>query len=215
MNLMKFIRALRPVDLLLPAGAALVSAGLQNLADREHRQRARLDELAQLVDVHRGALVAAGVDLAAELLVDEPHPLDPAGGALTDYASDDYRIADNHNPEKPRGFSGWRRFRRAAFIGAVGLGTFGLSLRYLQNQAHPAGPPVALGEASNGEYARLVELAEDVKADAAAEDLSDVEAAAGRCWWPGCDYENPHPATLALHRNDCGYRPANAKLPGA
>lgn len=70
------LRRIRPIDLLLPIGAALISAGLQSLADREERQRGRLDELARLVDVHRDALAAAGVELAPELLVDESSPVD-------------------------------------------------------------------------------------------------------------------------------------------
>lgn len=75
-TIVRFIRGMKPVDLLLPVGAALVSAGIQNLVDREDRQRRRLVALDELVDVHRTALVDAGVELPAELAGDESHPLD-------------------------------------------------------------------------------------------------------------------------------------------
>lgn len=75
-TIVRFLRGMKPVDLLLPVGAALVSAGIQNLVDREDRQRRRLVALDELVDVHRTALADAGVELPAELAGDESHPLD-------------------------------------------------------------------------------------------------------------------------------------------
>lgn len=121
--LVSFIRRLRPVDLLLPAGAALVSAGVQQLVDREDRQRRRLAALQELVDVHRGALVDAGVSLPAELVDDELHPLDVDGAlqiALARTPSDDTdnRITGNSNPEK--GPSRRRAARRFAVLGLAG-----------------------------------------------------------------------------------------------
>lgn len=85
MTLTSFLRSLRPMDLLLPAGAALVTAGLQNLADRETRQRARLGVLDAAVKGHAAALADLGqpVDPA---FVAEPHPLDPGVPWLAAYS---------------------------------------------------------------------------------------------------------------------------------
>lgn len=85
MTLTSFLRSLRPMDLLLPAGAALVTAGLQNLADRETRQRARLGILDAAVKGHAAALADLGqpVDPA---FVAEPHPLDPGVPWLVAYS---------------------------------------------------------------------------------------------------------------------------------
>jgi hypothetical protein len=121
--IVSFIRRLRPVDLLLPAGAALVSVGVQQLVDREDRQRRRLAALQELVDVHRGALVDAGVSLPAELVDDELHPLDVDGAlqiALARTPSDDAdnRITGNGNPEKAP--SRRRTARRFAVLGLAG-----------------------------------------------------------------------------------------------
>jgi hypothetical protein len=76
-TLTRLLRELRPVDVLLPIGAALVAAGLQNLAERESRQRQRLDQLATLAADHVEALTAAGLAVPASLADDELHPLDP------------------------------------------------------------------------------------------------------------------------------------------
>lgn len=76
-TLTRLLRELRPVDVLLPIGAALVAAGLQNLAERESRQRQRLVDLAALAADHVEALTAAGMAVPATLAADELHPLDP------------------------------------------------------------------------------------------------------------------------------------------
>lgn len=81
-TLRSLIRHMRPIDLLLPVGAALVSAGLHNLAEREERQRGRLERLAQLVDAHADALIASGIELPADLAGDESHPLDPGSPVM-------------------------------------------------------------------------------------------------------------------------------------
>lgn len=117
-----YLRRLQPADLILPAGAALVSAGVQKLVDREDHARRRLVALAELVDVHRGALTAAGVELPAELEHDEEHPLDvdfAVQTLLRRLPEPDKRITENPNPEKPR-----RRIRTiAGVLGlAVGVG---------------------------------------------------------------------------------------------
>lgn len=113
-----FLRRMRPADLILPAGAALVSVGLQQLVDREERQRRRIAALQQLLEEHAGALVDAGVSLPADLLDDEQHPLDVEGAlqivlARTP-AEPDYRIAGNANPEK-------RPRRRRRYLAAAAI----------------------------------------------------------------------------------------------
>lgn len=136
-TVLAFLARLRPADLILPAGAALVSAGLQNLVDREHRQRQRLAALDELVDMHRAGLRAAGVDLSSPVWGDETHPLDIEGAigiilARTptepkreetdagDSRSADYGIAGNRNPAIRR-----RRLTRAGLVlaaaGAIGV----------------------------------------------------------------------------------------------
>lgn len=134
-----FLRALRPADLILPAGAALVSAGLQSLVDREHRQRQRLAALDELVEMHRAGLARAGVDLSDPVWRDEAHPLDIDGAVgiilarhatepkreetdAGDSRSADYRIAGNRNPAKAR-----RRLKALAVLalgGAAGVTVF-------------------------------------------------------------------------------------------
>lgn len=96
---LSFVRRLRPADVLLPIGAALVSAGLQHLADREARQRARLDELAALAGDHLQAFAAAGVPVPEELAADEPHPLDPGIPWLVQHATPE---ADEPDEIPPR-----------------------------------------------------------------------------------------------------------------
>lgn len=95
---LSFVRRLRPVDVLLPIGAALVSAGLQNLADREARQRVRLDELAELAGDHIDALMLAGVNVPEQLYADEKHPLDPGVPWLAMHASS-AATGDEQEPE--------------------------------------------------------------------------------------------------------------------
>lgn len=121
--IVRFIRRVQPADLILPAGAALISHGLQRLVDREDRQRARLAALAELVDDHRQTLEANGVELPAEVFGDEAHPLDIELALQTVLArtpaEPDNGITDNANPVKRP------RFRRALTIlglaGAAGV----------------------------------------------------------------------------------------------
>lgn len=93
MNALAVIRKLHMSDLLLPVGAALVTAGIEALAARERRQRDRLAALQASVSQHVDALLSAGAPVPDELLVDELHPFDAPGLAP------DYRIAGNGNPE--------------------------------------------------------------------------------------------------------------------
>lgn len=110
------VRRMRPVDLLLPIGAALISAGLQNLADREHRQRERLDQLAELAGDHLQALAAAGVAVPDELAVDEPHPLDPGIPWMPVVAT---RLGDDEPDEPPAGRHSWK-LAALALLGVAG-----------------------------------------------------------------------------------------------
>jgi hypothetical protein len=113
---LSFVRRLKPLDLLLPIGAALVAAGLQSLADREQAQRVRLAELADLAGDHLQALAAAGVDIPDEIAADEPHPLDPGVPWLTQHAS----AAPDDEQETPAPANrGWKL--AALALGAVGI----------------------------------------------------------------------------------------------
>jgi hypothetical protein len=96
----RFLHRLRPGDVLLPIGAALITAGLQNLADREARGRGRLADLATLAADHLDALAAAGVEVPDELAVDELHPLDPEVPWLAQYASAEQE--EETDPEERR-----------------------------------------------------------------------------------------------------------------
>lgn len=90
------LREIHPADLLLPIGSALVISGLQNLTERERRQRERLAALQGAVNDHLDALLGAGVAVPAGLDVDERHPLDSGGLAGP---GPDYRITGNGNSE--------------------------------------------------------------------------------------------------------------------
>jgi hypothetical protein len=238
--LAKFIRGLRPVDLILPAGAALVSAGLQQLVDREQRQRDRLRALAELVDASRGALTAAGVELPAELAQDERHPLDVENAISTVLgrtpAEPDYRITGNSNPEKPRGFlprRGWKLAglalgaaaavtlytRRGDLVDAV-LARAGAGLdddpawapdAVCSFCTHPVGEHGPRGEHPSGPPAAAAPEPEPVDTVPPVDEPVN-EADVIWCGWTGCDYNSAFPATVALHRNACVYRPAGAQV---
>lgn len=93
MNALAVIRKLHMSDLLLPVGAALVTAGIEALGQRERRQRDRLAALQASVSQHVDALLAAGAPVPDELRVDELHPFDAPGLAQ------DYGITDTGNPK--------------------------------------------------------------------------------------------------------------------
>jgi len=234
-----FVRRIRPLDLLLPAGAALVSAGLQHLADREARQRARLDELAQLVDVHRDALAAAGVELVDELLVDERSPLDAAGPFMVTLAG--ATPAPEPEPERrPARGRGWK-LAALALAGATAVTLYGNRGRIIDAVLARAGvdvdellgvkpdltPPApedfpsdpASSELEHEDlpvsYPSPTEPAEQLVDEPAVEPLAD-------CGWPGCDWrsdpaksETSQRTAAAVHRNRCTFRPAGAVVPGA
>lgn len=120
-----FIRRLRPADVLLPVGAALVSAGLQHLADRERNSRAQLDELQTAAAGYRDALRDAGAEIAPWL--EEPaHPLDPGVPWLAKWASaDESEPATADEPPTPRG----QTLRKYAIAAAVAAGVVAWSKR--------------------------------------------------------------------------------------
>lgn len=120
-----FIRRLRPADVLLPVGAALVSAGLQHLADRERNSRAQLDELQTAAAGYRDALRDAGAEIAPWL--EEPaHPLDPGVPWLAKWASaDGSEPATVDDPAHPRG----QALRKYAIAAAVAAGVVAWSKR--------------------------------------------------------------------------------------
>lgn len=231
---LSFVRRLGPVDLLLPIGAGLVAAGLQNLVDREDRQRRRLAALDELVDVHRTALTAAGVTLPADLVGDEHHPLDieNAIGIIVGRSPADPAPAD---PPKPRGT---RRRVLLAASGLIGLAAGGM-------WAHSAG--WLDGFNALADTNRRIREADDDYAAAAFR--GDVDPATGEqdnattdaisatletpepeplgelapfesCCWTGCDWtSDPTRSQLsqstaaAVHQNRCVLRPAGAGVP--
>ena len=226
MRIATLVRAMRPADLLLPVGAALVSAGLSALTDREVRQRARLDELQHLVEIHRDALVAADVVLPLGVLVDEQHPLDVEtlptvfpGHAPTAAAPD----------ETPRRGRGWK-LAALALAGVVGVtlygnrgrlfdallpddgspSRFGFAMPWPPAAAEPENfPPAAAAPAAGGPSSAAAAAAETPVTE-------DLPAGDG-CGWPGCDHVGTVDggAALALHRQRCLYRPAGAHVPEA
>lgn len=133
---LSFVRRLRPIDLLLPVGAALVSAGLQNLADRETRQRTRLDELAALAADHVEAFTRIGV--VDGLPAGEQHPLDPGVPWLASFATPE-PAADEPSPRR----RGWKLAAVAlAAVSAVAIvkpEAFGLLLDGLRPYPWRAG----------------------------------------------------------------------------
>jgi hypothetical protein len=220
-TLSTIIRRMRPVDLLLPIGAALVSAGLQNLADRETRQRARLDELAELAADHLQALAAAGVPVD-ELAVDEQHPLDPGVPWLAQHATP---VPDEPVDE-----------RRSWKLPVLALGSvIGVALwKHREQLAARLG--IALGYPYGPDGPVAQDLAAGVNPDLTPAgvnpgltpqgDEPDVEPVdepsqtpAEACGWPNCDWTSTPGKTgtgqttqAAVHRNRCVYRPAGANV---
>lgn len=138
----RFLRRLRPGDVLLPIGAALITAGLQNLADREARGRGRLAELATLAADHLEALSSAGVEVPDELAADELHPLDPEVPWLAQYATP---VPDDDEPAPAE-----QRRRRWKLVGFGLAAATGITLWNNREQigerlgialGYPYGPP--------------------------------------------------------------------------
>jgi hypothetical protein len=230
-TLTTFVRRLRPVDVLLPIGAALVSAGLQNLADRERRSRGRLESMATLAADHLSALRAAGVAVPDELAADEEHPLDPGVPWLSQHASAD---PDDDELDATPARRPWK-LAALALLGAAGITAynhrdqlvatlFGVKpdltpddlpdiacgwCGHPLDQQHPAGPV---------DDDPVDELPERDPADELPQpDPEPLES----CGWPNCTWtSDPGKSVIsqgtaaAVHRNRCVYRPAGAAVSG-
>jgi hypothetical protein len=212
-----FVRALRPVDLLLPVGAALVSAGLQKLTEREVRQRAQLASLQGLVERHREALGAAGValDETGLLLVDEHHPLDvETMPTLFPWHAPGPEQDDVPRPRR----RGWK-LAAIALAGVAGVTLWANRGRLVDEVLLRAGFddwPEDLPSDPQSSTAPTGDLpadAENLESELGSPNQHSSAGPAEWCGWAGCDYRSPHVATLALHRNACTHRPANAHVP--
>lgn len=224
--ILRFVTRLRPADLILPAGAALVSAGLQQLVDREDRQRRRLAALDELVEMHRSGLAAAGVDLSDPVWRDEAHPLDIELALQTMLA----RTPTEPEPAEPRPRRRGRRLALAGLaLGAVAAAIAipragflqGLSLAGLQptggwppavDENDPPTPDEPFGPISSNSYPDSGESSSDD-----AEVIGRGEPPAEACGWPACDWTSDATRSVqaqrtaaAIHRNECVFRPANA-----
>jgi hypothetical protein len=145
--IVSFVRRLQLSDLMLPAGAALVSAGLQKLVDRETVQRRRLAALAELVDDHRTTLEANGVELPVDRFGDETHPLDVEGAIeVILLRAPTQPEATGETPPRPRRLGG-----TIAVLGAVGIvagAVWANSAGYLRGFADVAGANRRVQEAA-------------------------------------------------------------------
>lgn len=230
---LSFVRRLRPIDLLLPVGAALVSAGLQHLADREARQRARLDELAGLAGDHLQAFAAAGVAVPDELAADEPHPLDPGVAWLPALHGD---VGTNDEPEQEKPGLSWKgaAVALAVVTGIAWSNREKLQTRFGFTMPWPPASAVPPESVDLADYASVGgESVEEMcpephcrlkrhpgKVHQDIDDFEFVTNVLGPCGWPNCDYQpdpklEPEEVTLALavHRNQCIFRPAGAHVP--
>jgi len=239
MSLRHVIKSLRPIDLLLPAGAALVSAGLQNLAERETRQRETLQRLSMAIAAHRFALAETGAEVPPEL-VDEPHPLDPGIPWLAAVSGPAVAVepaADVEPPKPPR----WktvavalgalagvalvknREAIAAGFLSRMhGIEPGTLSPDFLPEPEDSSNSYQAGGENSRIEHEHRV-------GDAACADHGspwngkptgeETASPAESCGWPNCSWSSNAASPVeaqrtaaALHRNACVYRPAGAQV---
>ena len=219
------IRRMRPADLILPAGAVLVSLGLQALDDRERRARAKLDELGALVDEHLSALRNAGAEVPDDLAALEQHPLDHGVPWLW-LGQHAGAAGDKPAPARPR-----RRAWKLAAIALAGVAC-GVAVRHRDEIAAALlarlDPDGTLDAALAEQADRAGQLDVDDLADphplADVDDLADV-AAAGEsvqyCGWFNCDWrsdpgqdDQTQRTAAALHRNRCTFRPSGAQVAG-
>lgn len=237
--LVGFVRRLQLSDLMLPAGAALVTAGLQKLVDRETLQRRRLAALAELVDDHRQTLEANGVELPADRFGDEMHPLD-IDGAL--------ELILLRAPSEPAPVEvkpGKRRAVRGTVIGLLAAGivlSFPAGRKILRDGAvaladgvrpFPWGPTEADPESTMvATYRASSEVPaygsgpaepplEHPEVELELDGPPSVREPLETCGWDGCDWvSQAHRSSMsqgtaaAVHRNRCTHRPANAQVDG-
>lgn len=256
---LSFVRRLKPLDLLLPVGAALVTYGLQSLAERETRQRERLAQLAELAADHVQALMNAGAAVPAELAGDEEHPLDPNVPWLMQHAP-----APDDEQDAPASGRGWKLTAVALAAGTViafnhrdelraAASKFGFTMPWPPapaalddevyphnswcNTKHEPGPdqcPPPVGPADytavGGEPVDVMCLVPHCGLHRHPDDVEHVfrfgadltpSTSLEICGWPNCGYEvNPELSdqdqvlALAVHRNQCFYRPSGAHVPG-
>lgn len=262
---LSFVRRLKPLDLLLPIGAALVTAGLQNLADREQAQRGRLADLANLAGDHLDALAAAGVVVPDELGNPDVHPLDPGVPWLAQHAT-----SEPDEQETPPANRGWKlaalvlaagtavtlmnRDKLQGIVGALREGLqapapspFGMTMPWppaaAETPDEPEGPAPewtggrcttceqpAAWFVDEQEWWHVAITGLPMRAGHAVTHLPPTNAGwvksgltptGDECGWPNCGYTPPEdlPAedqvlALAVHRQQCIYRPAGAHVPG-
>lgn len=226
------LRRLRPADLILPAGAILVSLGLQALDDRERRARTQLDELGTLVDEHLAALRDAGADVPDELAALEHHPLDPGMPWLSVPRLSEGSGAEPVAPARPR--------RRVWKLAAIVAAAAARGLWPIADDGQPAavradgsvagrpGPEPDQDHVHSADCPCPEWLKNSSSSDSElVEDLADVAAAesagepVAECGWPGCEWtsdpgrtEQSQRIAAALHRNRCVFRPAGAQVSG-
>lgn len=150
MNVIDVIRKLHPSDLLLPVGAALVTAGIEALGQREQRQRDRLAALQASVSDHLDALLASGVEIPPALAVDELHPFDAPGLAdpVSDSSSNSYPAGSDISSGRGR------RWRLAAGLLLVASGiTLHATRRRWVPMLASLGAGDELADAAAAEYA--------------------------------------------------------------
>lgn len=233
--LVGFVRRLQLSDLMLPAGAALVTAGLQKLVDRETLQRRRLAALAELVDDHRQTLEANGVELPADRFGDEMHPLD-IDGAL--------ELILLRAPSEPAPVEvkpGKRRAVRGTVIGLLAAGivlSFPAGRKILRDgavaladgvrpypwgptEADPEVPAYGSGPAEPPLEREVLVPLEHPEAELELDGPPSVREPLETCGWDGCDWvSQAHRSSMsqgtaaAVHRNRCTHRPANAQVDG-
>lgn len=191
MNALAVIRKLHMSDLLLPVGAALVTAGIEALGQRERRQRDRLAALQASVSSHVDALLAAGAPVPDELRVDELHPFD-APGLATDYGITDPgnpKTSSNSYPDGSDSLSG-RRWKLAglALVAAAGVTLYTCRDRWRDRWA-PYLASVGTGD----------ELADAAAAEyAAAAFRGEVDPATGQRDAPASPWDQAEPVNAPL-----------------
>lgn len=222
-----FVRQLRLVDLLLPAGAAIVSAGLQALATREQEERARLTGLRHACQAAAAALVETGQPVPEALLqVARPLDGDPeqpwltgmwpgTGDPDTEKTSSDSLTVQ---PSRPQGST--RVGRWTVGLAAAAVLLYGNRGR-IADAVLARLPFVEPVDQVDAEPVDALDVeppeAEPVDADAAAAD--DAPVTPIECHWLGCDWRSDvtrsvlaQATAAAVHRNECVMRPAGAHV---
>jgi hypothetical protein len=229
----RFVRRLQLSDLMLPAGAALVSAGLQKLVDRETVQRRRLVALNELVDDHRQTLEANGVELPVDRFGDEVHPLDIEGALELILLRAPSEAEPAPAPARSSSRRGVRWTIASLLAGGLVL-AFPGGRKVLRDGAgalldglrpYPWGPDdtAVVPPYGSGPDEPPLEVAEPetLERDEPPTDPALVEAEPlESCGWTGCQWTSQpdksqmsQQTAAAVHRNKCFYRPPTAVVP--